>query len=80
MQKKAVEIADKTYILEDGKIALKGGKEILKNKRIKEIYLGGIRKCPPKPKIRRTLKNRRGLAYTLRKSSVSLPHPSGSVI
>lgn len=39
--KQAVEIADKTYILEDGKIALKGGKEILKDKRIKNIYFGG---------------------------------------
>jgi len=39
--KKAVEIADKTYVLEDGKIALKGGKEILEDKRIKEIYFGG---------------------------------------
>ena len=29
--KKAVEIADRTYVLEDGKIALTGGKEILKN-------------------------------------------------
>jgi len=39
--KKAVEIADKTYVLEDGKIALSGGKEILKNKKIKDIYFGG---------------------------------------
>jgi len=39
--KKAVEIADRTYILEDGKIALKGGKEILKNKKIRGIYFGG---------------------------------------
>ncbi len=39
--KKAVEIAHKTYILDDGKIALKGGKEVLKDKRIKSIYLGG---------------------------------------
>ena len=39
--KKAVEIADKTYVLEDGKIALSGGKEILRNKKIKEIYFGG---------------------------------------
>jgi len=39
--KQAVEIADKTYVLEDGKIALKGGKEILKDKRIKNIYFGG---------------------------------------
>ncbi|MFH1376451.1 MAG: ABC transporter ATP-binding protein [Candidatus Woesearchaeota archaeon] len=39
--KQAVEIADKTYILEDGKIALTGGKEILKNPKIKDIYFGG---------------------------------------
>ncbi|MBU0460138.1 MAG: ATP-binding cassette domain-containing protein, partial [Nanoarchaeota archaeon] len=39
--KQAVEIADRTYILEDGKIALHGGKEILKDKRIKNIYFGG---------------------------------------
>jgi branched-chain amino acid transport system ATP-binding protein len=39
--KKAVEIADRTYIFEDGKIALEGGKEILKDHRIKEIYFGG---------------------------------------
>ncbi len=39
--KKAVEIADKTYLLEDGKVALKGGKEILKHKKIKNVYLGG---------------------------------------
>lgn len=39
--KQAVKIADKTYVLEEGKIALKGGKEILKNKQIKDIYFGG---------------------------------------
>jgi len=39
--KQAVEIADRTYVLEDGKISLKGGKSILKNKKIKNIYLGG---------------------------------------
>ena len=39
--KKAVEIADKTYILEDGKVALKGGKKILEDERIKDIYFGG---------------------------------------
>jgi len=39
--KKAVEIADRTYILEDGEIALKGGKEVLRDKRIKSIYFGG---------------------------------------
>lgn len=39
--KSAIEIADRTYILEDGKIALSGGKEILKDPKIKNIYLGG---------------------------------------
>jgi branched-chain amino acid transport system ATP-binding protein len=39
--KQAVKIADKTYILENGQIALTGGKEILKNKKIKNIYFGG---------------------------------------
>ncbi len=39
--KKAIEIADRTYLLEDGKIALEGGKDILKNKKIKNVYLGG---------------------------------------
>lgn len=38
--KQAVKIADRTYVLENGKIALHGGKEILKNKKIKEIYFG----------------------------------------
>lgn len=39
--KKAILMADKTYLLENGKIVLKGGKEILENKKIKNIYLGG---------------------------------------
>lgn len=39
--KKAIEIADRTYLLEDGKIVLKGGKDILKYKKIKNVYLGG---------------------------------------
>tara|TARA_Y100000310_G_C20405777_1_gene679593 strand:- start:97 stop:801 length:705 start_codon:yes stop_codon:yes gene_type:complete len=39
--KKAIEIADKTYLLEDGKIALSGGTDMLKNKKIKNVYLGG---------------------------------------
>ena len=38
--KQAVEIADRTYILEAGNIALTGGKEILKNPKVKEIYFG----------------------------------------
>ncbi len=39
--KKAVEIAQRTYILEDGQIALQGGREILEDSRIKNIYFGG---------------------------------------
>jgi len=39
--KQAVKIADRTYVLEDGKIALEGGKEILKDKKIKNMYFGG---------------------------------------
>jgi ABC-type branched-subunit amino acid transport system ATPase component len=39
--KKAIEIADRTYLLEDGKIAFSGGKEIIKNSKIKNVYLGG---------------------------------------
>jgi len=38
---KAVEIADRTYILENGKIVLEGGREILKDEKIKDIYFGG---------------------------------------
>ena len=40
--KKATEIAHRTYIMENGKIALEGGKEILENEKIKSIYFGGI--------------------------------------
>ncbi len=39
--KKAIQIADKTYLLEDGKIALSGGKDIIKHEKIKNVYLGG---------------------------------------
>ena len=39
--KKAIELADRTYVLEDGVVALSGGKEILKDKKIKQVYLGG---------------------------------------
>jgi len=39
--KEAVRIAHSIYVLEDGKVALHGGKRILKNKMIKNIYLGG---------------------------------------
>lgn len=39
--KQAVKIANRTYILEDGEIALMGGKEILENPQIKNIYFGG---------------------------------------
>jgi branched-chain amino acid transport system ATP-binding protein len=39
--KQAVEIAHRTYVLENGSIVLEGGKEILKDERIKNIYFGG---------------------------------------
>lgn len=39
--KKAIEIADRTYLLEDGKIVLEGGKEMVSHIKIKEVYLGG---------------------------------------
>ena len=39
--KKAIEIADRTYLLEDGKIVLKGDSEIIKHEKIKNVYLGG---------------------------------------
>ena len=39
--RQATKIADKIYVLEDGKIALKGDRRILKHKKIKSIYLGG---------------------------------------
>ncbi len=39
--RKATSIADRIYVLEDGKVALHGGKEILKRGEIKRIYLGG---------------------------------------
>lgn len=39
--KKAIDIADRTYLLEDGNIVLEGGKDIIRNKKIKSVYLGG---------------------------------------
>jgi branched-chain amino acid transport system ATP-binding protein len=39
--RQAVKIADRTYVLEDGEVALEGGKEILHDSRIKDIYFGG---------------------------------------
>jgi branched-chain amino acid transport system ATP-binding protein len=39
--RQAVQIADRTYILEDGCVALEGGKSILDDEKIKNIYLGG---------------------------------------
>jgi branched-chain amino acid transport system ATP-binding protein len=38
--KQAVGIADRTYVLEGGEIALTGGKEILNDRKIREIYFG----------------------------------------
>jgi len=39
--KKAIEIADRTYVLENGVIVLEGDKNIIFHKKIKDIYLGG---------------------------------------
>lgn len=39
--KQAVQIADKTYILESGQVALEGGPDILESEKIKQIYFGG---------------------------------------
>jgi len=39
--KQAVGIADRTYVLENGKIAMEGNKSILQNEKIKNIYFGG---------------------------------------
>jgi len=36
-----VSISDKIFVLESGNIALSGGKEILKDKRVKKVYFGG---------------------------------------
>lgn len=39
--KRAVKIADRIYVLEEGKVAMHGDRKILKDARIKHIYLGG---------------------------------------
>jgi branched-chain amino acid transport system ATP-binding protein len=39
--KQAVRIADRTYVLEDGAVALHGKKDIVKEKRLRSIYFGG---------------------------------------
>ncbi len=39
--KAACAIADRVFVLEEGKLALHGGRDVLKNDKIKKIYLGG---------------------------------------
>ncbi len=39
--KKAIESADRTYLLENGSIIMEGGKEIIENPKIQQVYLGG---------------------------------------
>jgi branched-chain amino acid transport system ATP-binding protein len=39
--KQAVKIADKTYVLEQGKVAFSGRKGVLSNEKIKKVYFGG---------------------------------------
>lgn len=40
--RQAVNISHRTYVLENGTVALEGDKHILQNKKIKDIYFGGI--------------------------------------
>lgn len=39
--KSACEIADQIYVLEEGKVALEGGRSILSHEKLKHIFLGG---------------------------------------
>lgn len=39
--KSACEIADRIFVLEEGRVALSGGPELMKSKELKHIYLGG---------------------------------------
>ena len=39
--KQATQIADKIFVLEDGKMALSGNRSLMKTKKIQHIYLGG---------------------------------------
>src|SRR3989338_2573953 len=39
--KQATQIADKIFVLEDGKVALSGNRSLMKTKKIQHIYLGG---------------------------------------
>jgi len=39
--RQAVSIADRTYVLENGLVAFTGGKDILQNEKIKNVYFGG---------------------------------------
>ena len=39
--RQATAVADRIFVLEDGKIALNGGKEVLKSEMLHHIYLGG---------------------------------------
>ena len=39
--KQATAIADRIFVLEEGKVALSGNKSLLKTKKIQHIYLGG---------------------------------------
>ncbi len=39
--RQAIRLADKTYLLQEGRVALEGGREILDHPDIRKIYLGG---------------------------------------
>jgi len=40
--RQAMGIADRTYVLEGGRVGIHGGKEIIDNPKIKDIYFGGV--------------------------------------
>jgi branched-chain amino acid transport system ATP-binding protein len=39
--RQAMSIANRTYVLEGGRVGISGGKEILKDSKIREVYFGG---------------------------------------
>jgi len=36
----AIEISNRVYVLQNGKVALEGGKELIKMEEIKDLYFG----------------------------------------
>jgi len=40
--RQAMNIADRTYVLEGGRVGIHGGKEIIDNPKVRDIYFGGV--------------------------------------